>query len=200
MEFKSSLEKLDHEISKSFARLARGWMAGTPGEMLDGAERIAAARLVAEHLVSSITETDAAFLLTLADPLEAMTDKLTARRRFQPENHHELDCCITSLSAAHIEEGEPGVVTVREFLTQHPGASFEMMTPGGFISLNVEQARGMLAGGSTVGHPGDPEYAMTVSAEELLPQQIQDMNLTHGVWNLLTYCPKQEQDMSMEMQ
>ena len=77
-------------------------------------------------------------------------------------------------------------MTVKDFIIKHPNASFDMMTPGGYVYLTPEKAKDLLAGVSTKGHPGDPEYAMTVTAEELLPQRIDSRGYKNGVWSLFT--------------
>jgi hypothetical protein len=77
-------------------------------------------------------------------------------------------------------------MTVKDLITQNPDASFDMMTPGGFVYLTPETAQALLNGESTLGHPGDPEMAMEVSAEELLPQIVDNANFSNGVWRLLT--------------
>lgn len=62
---------------------------------------------------------------------------------------------------------------VKEFIQRYPHASFHMMTPGGFVDLSPEQAQGLLAGKKIMAHPGDPEYATTLKAEEVLLETVE---------------------------
>jgi len=81
---------------------------------------------------------------------------------------------------------------VKDFITQHPGATLEMMTPGGYVNLTPEKAQALLGGESTTGHPGSPAHAMKIEAEELLAQQVHSANLHEGVWCLLTGYSQEE--------
>jgi hypothetical protein len=85
--------------------------------------------------------------------------------------------------------------TVREFITEHPGAAIDMMTPGGYVSLTPEKARALLQGESAEGHPGDPEYAMEIDAEDLPAQTVHSANFYDGAWRILTdYAQKETQE------
>jgi len=90
-------------------------------------------------------------------------------------------------------------MTVKDFITKHPGATFDMMTPCGYVYLTPEKATALLEGQSTKGHPGDPEYAMTVTADELLPQRVDSCGFKNGVWSLFTVDgPEEAQDQELE--
>lgn len=90
---------------------------------------------------------------------------------------------------------------VREFLTQHPDVITYMMTPGGYVYLTPESAQALLEGKSTAGHPGDPEMAVEIGAEELLPQTIHSAIYSAGSWHLLTaYSPEQMSGGTAEME
>ena len=99
-------------------------------------------------------------------------------------------------------------VTVKEFITQHPNADLYMMTPGGYVHLTPESSQALLEGKSTSGHPGYPEMAVEIDAEELLPQTVHSINFSDESWHLLTdysqeQCPEvaeidcNEQGMTM---
>lgn len=75
---------------------------------------------------------------------------------------------------------------VRDFITQHPGATFDMMTPGGFVYLTPQKTKDLLDGNSVKGHPGCPEYAIEIDAEDLLMQTVITANYKNGAWNILT--------------
>lgn len=63
-------------------------------------------------------------------------------------------------------------MTVREFIEQNPGATLNMMTPGGYITLTPITATELLQGKSVEAHPGTNEHWAKVTAEELLPEEI----------------------------
>lgn len=193
MDCKKELKK---RLSESYARMMKLWMASTPSQLVAAAGEIAAARFIHDALTNSITEGDAEFLLRYEDPLTVLRDKWVEETGAMMAHEDGLAHCIGSLSAQQSEEGAP--VTVREFLLQHPGASFDMMTPGGYVSLTPEQAEGLLAGESAAGHPGCAGFGMEVTADELLPQCVGGHRLERGVWFLGTYDPELTQQMSMQ--
>ncbi len=70
--------------------------------------------------------------------------------------------------AVKIEDGE---VTVGELLRRYVShrKEFHFMTPAGYVDLMAQDAEKILAGEmKPKGHPGDPEYAMEMEAQELL--------------------------------
>ena len=70
--------------------------------------------------------------------------------------------------AVKIEDGE---VTVGELLRRYVShrKEFHFMTPAGYVDLTAQEAEKVLAGEmKPKGHPGDPEYAMEMEAQELL--------------------------------
>jgi len=77
-------------------------------------------------------------------------------------------------------------MNLRDFIGQHPNAAFNMMTPVGYVYLTAENAKALLEGVGTTGHPGDPEMAVRIDAEEILTQTIISSNLNEGVWHLFT--------------
>lgn len=77
-------------------------------------------------------------------------------------------------------------MTVRDFITRHPEATLDLLTPGGYVYLTPEQTKAMLQGKSTVGHPGDPTMGMKVTAEELLPQEVCSTSFSKGTWHMMT--------------
>ena len=70
--------------------------------------------------------------------------------------------------AVKIEDGE---VTVGELLRRclPSGKAFHFMTPAGYVDLTAQEAEKILSGEmKPKGHPGNPEYAMEMEAQELL--------------------------------
>ena len=83
---------------------------------------------------------------------------------------------------------------VQEMLIKYPQASFDMMTPGGFVFLTPEAARELLSGKSVTGHPGVSESARVVTADELLNQEVFSSEYSNNVWHMLSDFPQMEQD------
>ena len=83
---------------------------------------------------------------------------------------------------------------VQQMLIKYPQASFDMMTPGGFVFLTPEAARELLSGKSVTGHPGVSECVRMVSADELLNQEIIQSNYSDNVWHILSDFPQMEQE------
>lgn len=82
---------------------------------------------------------------------------------------------------------------VQEMLIKYPQASFDMMTPGGYVFLTPEAAKELLAGKSVTGHPGISECARVVIADELLNQEVISSNYSDNVWHILSDFPQMEQ-------
>ena len=85
---------------------------------------------------------------------------------------------------------------VQEMLIKYPQASFDMMTPGGFVFLTPEAARELLSGKSVIGHPGVSESARVVTADELLNQEVFSSEYSNNVWHILSNFPQVEQESS----
>lgn len=49
-------------------------------------------------------------------------------------------------------------MTVREFIEQNPGATLNMITPGGYVTLTPAMAADLLQGNSVDAHPGADEH------------------------------------------
>ena len=88
MEYQSAIEELAQVLANRFSRISRGWEASTPGERQEDLENILAARNAAAKLQDLVTESEAAVLLALDDPLKAVADQwleLTGLDRPQDE-------------------------------------------------------------------------------------------------------------------
>ena len=83
---------------------------------------------------------------------------------------------------------------VQEMLIKYPQASFDLMTPGGFVFLTPEAAKELLSGKSVPGHPGVSESARVVTADELLNQEVFSSEYSNNVWHILSDFPQMEQD------
>ena len=78
-------------------------------------------------------------------------------------------------------------MSVRDFIIQHPDATFNMMTEYGFVYLTSEQAKEVLEGGSVMGYSGFTETGIETSSEDLLTQTVKAPYFENGVWHLLSY-------------
>lgn len=81
---------------------------------------------------------------------------------------------------------------VKDFIKQYPGASFDMMTPGGFVFLTAQQAKDLLAGKAVMAHPGDPACAVKLDADELLRELVESARWEKQVCHMLTGYPQEE--------
>lgn len=188
MDYKEELKK---KISADYERRVKQWMASDPAELMDAAEEIAAARMIHDNIDDAITDEDARFLLDLDDPLGYVTDRWISENGADTSHKEELLHCVWTLQQELGDTSAPA--TVRDFLIDHKGGVFSLMTPCGFVSLTEAQAESLLEGHGTSSHPGVSGVSMDVSAEELLSQTVKSANRQNGVWYLLTEFPGQEQ-------
>lgn len=87
---------------------------------------------------------------------------------------------------------------IREMLLQFPEDQFDLMTPGGFVTLTPSDAAAVLAGGSVSGHPGIPGFVREVTAEELLDQVICICQHDQGTWHILCDFPERTPEQSAD--
>lgn len=85
-------------------------------------------------------------------------------------------------------------MNVRDFIKKYPDCSFDMMTPGGFVYLTAKQAKELLAGRDVKADPGDPEYAVPMSAELLLSERVLTANWEKGVCHMMTEYMKESEE------
>ena len=85
---------------------------------------------------------------------------------------------------------------VQEMLIKYPQASFDLMTPGGYVFLTPEAAKELLSGKSVTGHPGVLESARAVTADELLNQEVVSSDYSNNVWHILSDFSQLEQQAS----
>jgi len=198
MENKNQVLLFDR-LQENYAAFAVQWSTMAPAELIDKAEEIYAVQMVKEHLMGSVDEQQAEWFLRFENPLEIMRDKWIEENGMEMVHDDDfthavwavMDCQDTESLyplAAGVEPtpGRDDPVTVREFIERHPNVSFDMMTPGGFVYLTPEKAKLLLSGQSVKGHPGDPEYAMEITADELLNQEVSDASFLDGAWHLLS--------------
>lgn len=82
---------------------------------------------------------------------------------------------------------------LQEFIKKYPDESLAMMTPGGYVSLTPKQAGELLSRKSVMAHPGDPEYAIKMDAEELLSLKILNIQRRDHVCHMLMDYPEGEE-------
>ena len=188
MNYKNELKK---KISADYERRVKQWMSSDPAQLVDAAETIAAARLIRDNLDDAITTQDAKFLLDLDDPLGYVTDRWISENGADNSHKEELQHCVWTLQQDFGEGHAPA--TVRDFLMEHKGGVFSLMTPCGYVSLTEAQAESLLDGHGIKSHPGMAGVSMEVSADEILTQTVKSANRQNGVWYLLTESPEQTQ-------
>lgn len=188
MNYKNELKK---KISADYERRVKQWMSSDPTQLVDAAETIAAARLIRDNLDDAITTQDAKFLLDLDDPLGYVTDRWISENGADNSHKEELQHCVWTLQQDFVEGQAPA--TVRDFLMEHKGGVFSLMTPCGYVSLTEAQAESLLNGHGIKSHPGVAGVSMEVSADEILTQTVKSANRQNGVWYLLTESPEQTQ-------
>lgn len=188
MNYKNELKK---KISADYERRVKQWMSSDPAQLVDAAETIAAARLIRDNLDDAITTQDAKFLLDLDDPLGYVTDRWISENGADNSHKEELQHCVWTLQQDFGEGQTPA--TVRDFLMEHKGGVFSLMTPCGYVSLTEAQTESLLDGHGIKSHPGVAGVSMEVSADEILTQTVKSANRQNGVWYLLTEFPEQTQ-------
>ena len=184
-------QELKKRIDASYERRVKQWMESDPAQLLDAAETISAAQLIHDNLDDAISEQDAMLLLCLDDPLGYLTDRWISENGADIPHEEELLHCVWTLQQEFNDVRVPA--TVRDFLLDHKGGGFFLMTPCGFVSLTEAQAESLLDGHDMISHPGVSGMSMTVPADELLAQTVKSASRQNGVWHLLTETPEQAQ-------
>ncbi|NLO86913.1 MAG: hypothetical protein GX096_16015 [Clostridiales bacterium] len=205
---KEMMELLRKKLDRNMALYQREWQQKPASELVEMANEIAAAKFVYGELSgSSYSPEYMEYLLRFENPLEVVKDQWISEQTvdFSEELNHAL-WTLWDKGDAESEyamdpeyapvSAEEERVTVREFIERHPDATFDMMTPGGYVYLTPETAQLLLSGQSVKGNPGSSEYARDVPAKELLDQEICTADFSKGAWHVLSdhnYEPRQEQ-------
>ena len=93
-ELKTALER---ELKDCYDDLMLNWLEYTPAELIADAEEIAAVKLVRTALADSLSDEDAAFLLTLDNPLTAMSGKYMEENGSGMAHGEDFLHCVWSL-------------------------------------------------------------------------------------------------------
>lgn len=203
---------LHDRLEENYQNYVDEWLTLTPFKLIEKAEEICATQLVKEHLLYSVNEERAAWLLCFQNPLELMRDKWMEENGIGTVQDESISHALWSAMDygncesfyALMPDVEPNFgrdvpVTIRKFIEQHPNATLDLMTPGGYVYLTPERTQLLLCGQSLKAHPGSPEYSMDIPAEELLKQEICEATFSEGIWHILSDCirePEQEQTSS----
>ena len=89
---------------------------------------------------------------------------------------------------------------VRKFLEKYPNSGFHMMTPGGYVDLTPEQAKGLLNGEGVKAHSRNPEYGVEMEAEELLSQKVENVRWENGACYMMTDYQTAQEGQGEEME
>lgn len=201
---------LFYRLEKNYTAFVTEWLSLSPSELIKKAEEISATQLAKKKFLHSVNEEKSAWFLRFDNPLEILRDKWIEENGMEMVHDEDfshaiwavMDCQDTESLYALAKGVEPSPdrdkpVTVREFLEKHHGVAFEMMTPGGYVYLTPEKAQLLLDGQSVNGHPGNPEYAVELPAEELLDQEIVNANFSDDAWHLLSdYIHEMDQEQT----
>lgn len=202
--------QLFYRLEKNYSAFVSEWLSLSPSELIEKAEEMSATQLVKKNLLKNVTEEKAAWLLRYENPLEILRNKWIEEHGMEKAHDDDLSHAIWAVmdnqdteSLYALAKGvEPSPdrdkpVTVREFLEKHHSVAFDMMTPDGYVFLTPETAQQLLSGQNVKGHPGSPEYAMELPAEELLNQEIVKANYCDGAWHLLSdYIHEMDQEQT----
>lgn len=199
---------LRKKLDSGMARYQKEWRQKPASELVNLASEIAAAQFVYKELSEgSYSAEYMEYLLRFENPLEVVTDQWISEQtvdfseelthalwtlwdKGESESEYTLDPEYEPVSAEEVR------ITLREFIEAHPNASFDLMTPGGYVYLTPETAQLLLAGHSVKGNLGSTEFARDVPAEELLEQEICTADFSKGAWRVLSDHnpePRQEQ-------
>ena len=189
---------LRKKLDSGMARYQKEWRQNPASELVNLASEIAAAQFVYKELSEgSYSAEYMEYLLRFENPLEVVADQWISEQNVdfseelthalwtlwdkgESESEYTLDPEYAPVSAEDVR------ITVREFIEAHPNASFDMMTPGGYVYLTPETAQLLLSGQSVKGNPGSSEFARNVPAGELLEQEICTADFSKGAWRVLS--------------
>ena len=189
---------LRKKLDSGMARYQKEWRQKPASELVNLASEIAAAQFVYKELSEgSYSAEYMEYLLRFENPLEVVADQWISEQtvdfseelthalwtlwdKGESESEYTLDPDYAPVSAEEVR------ITLREFIEAHPNASFDMMTPGGYVYLTPETAQLLLAGHNVKGNPGSAEFARDVPAEELLEQEICTADFSKGAWRILS--------------
>lgn len=189
---------LRKKLDSGMRQYQKEWQQKPASELVELASEIAAVKFVYGGLSASGYSAEyIEYLLRFENPLEVVTDQWISEQNVdfseelthalwtlwdkgESESEYTLDPEYAPVSAEEVR------ITVREFIEAHPNASFDMMTPGGYVYLTPETAQLLLSGQSVKGSPGSAEFARDVPAEELLEQEICTADFSKGAWRVLS--------------
>ena len=189
---------LRKKLDSGMARYQKEWREKPAPGRDSGSSEIAAAQFVYKELSEgSYSAEYMEYLLRFENPLEVVADQWISEQNVdfseelthalwtlwdkgESESEYTLDPEYAPVSAEDVR------ITVREFIEAHPNASFDMMTPGGYVYLTPETAQLLLSGQSVKGNPGSSEFARNVPAGELLEQEICTADFSKGAWRVLS--------------
>ena len=189
---------LRKKLDRGMAQYRKEWQQKPASELVELASEIAAVKFVYQELSDgSYSAEYMEYLLRFENPLEVVADQWISEQtvdfseelthalwtlwdKGESESEYTLDPDYAPVSAEEVR------ITLREFIEAHPNASFDMMTPGGYVYLTPETAQLLLAGHNVKGNPGSAEFARDVPAEELLEQEICTADFSKGAWRVLS--------------
>lgn len=194
-------QALREKLRENYEDCLRGWLNADQEYLVSYAEEIAAVKNIYQEFKGA-DDVSVQYLMKQERPLETVAQRLVENQK-KDGSAKTLNAVCDMVDEdlqtefAAMEESE----TVRAFLERYPKSSFDMMTPGGYVTLMPEDVSKLLAGKSTSGNPGCSGSDRKINAEELLNQIVCNANFHEGEWQLLNGdVPEQEQaSMGMEV-
>ena len=135
--------------------------------------------------------------LARCDELWAFGPELSAGMRTEMKEAKRLNIPVRRVELTEeltVQEPDPCVKTVEQFLREYPDCTLDLITPYGYVTITPEQGRELLNGGQFYAHPGAPEYGMKMDAEEILCQEFETLlqdEKDPKLYNGFTYYPDQ---------
>ncbi len=187
------------KLQENYDGFLADWSALTPEELIQKSEQIYAAKLVKARLLRYVKEDQAKWFLRFQNPLEIVRDKWIEENGMEKVHDEDLshavwavmDCQDTESFYTLMANADPLLdqdepVTVKEFIERHPNVPFDMMTSYGFVYLTAEEAQLLLSGQNVKGHPVEIEYAIEITSDELLNQEIIRANFSDNIWRIVS--------------
>lgn len=193
-------------IRENYDDFLKDWLSQEAEELVSYAEEISATKLLSEFVPKVASVEDMEFLMQFENPLEVIRDgwmnyeqaDITSELQYALSYAKSNPSMWEDYAKVTGQSNEP--VSVREFLEGHPGETFDMMTPGGYVYLTPQKAQHLLAGGTVMGNPGCPGFDMPISADELLEQVVCSANYSKGKWQILSNCVSEQEQVSSGME
>lgn len=123
------------------------------------------------------------YITVLEQAVQRFTDTQAVSPVLEAAKEQQL-----TLASDHITvEGHTDTSSnLKAFIEQHCNESIQIMTPGGYVSLNPENIQLLINGKSIMAHPGCSNNSMEIDAKDLLSQCVIAANYNGNQWWVLS--------------